>query len=711
VPSTITSMTNHSSNSDSTPSHSALKPGGISIAAQKAALIALYQPKPSVDTRAVDTVGEQGPTSSSGEDDQMLESPPPHFAPIAAAGAGTGSRGMITTGSRGVGTGSRGAGASAAGRGAAESKSGTAVELVPLVGAGAIAASSAALLAAASVPAGSVQRQHTLPGPQSTAVSAWDSGALSNDQQIVVVGGGGVGGGGGGDGPLKQHSTVAPTVPAGGTAFPTVDAMTADDVERRTVQEAQEALAKEAAGGSSRLKKFLLLFLCIAVIVIAVTAGLSFKQLTTLHDAMDEFRNSAQLSNYTSALLESQLNGETGTRGYQVTGQDIYLQPYDTSLTTTPIYLDLLSNQLGASQGALITELSTLIANLSSQWNITITDRGMPNGFALSVNDTLNLQGKATMDDIRAIITDIQTREAAVVDTRYSDAKSALLFVTIVTAVSLALIVLTVIGGVIIGMDMDSKGLRKHNEQLTVLLQKAEEATALKSVFLAVSHGHTKTSACKQKAFACSDADDCVCCDVLFLLSVFNRTCRMRFEQYVTAPDPTALCSVHLLSEPCLMSCASLSCVQPMNGVLAMTRYLCSMDELSDEQQEILDTVLTSAESMMRLIDDLLLFSKMEAGKFKLCPGNFQLQTLLKPLHDMFSIRCAAKQQQLSVMEVAALQARGRPTTVKWVMHIDENLPVRIYADSDRLRQILTKSAHKHTPGTHLVWSERGSGF
>jgi CHASE3 domain sensor protein len=161
------------------------------------------------------------------------------------------------------------------------------------------------------------------------------------------------------------------------------------------------------------------------------------------------------------------------------------LEPYDTSLATTPLYLDLLEEQLGGQNMNLI-DLRSLILNISQQWNITITDRMRPNGFELSRNDTLTLQGKATMDEIRTILTAIQTREALVVDNRYSDAKSSLLFITVVTAVSLALIILTVLGGVIIGLDMDSKGLRKHNEQLTVLLQKAEEATALKSVFLAV---------------------------------------------------------------------------------------------------------------------------------------------------------------------------------------------------------------------------------
>jgi signal transduction histidine kinase len=113
------------------------------------------------------------------------------------------------------------------------------------------------------------------------------------------------------------------------------------------------------------------------------------------------------------------------------------------------------------------------------------------------------------------------------------------------------------------------------------------------------------------------------------------------------------------------------------------------MDELSDEQQEVLDTVLTSAESMMRLIDDLLLFSKIEAQQFRLCPTNFLLSSLIKPLNDMFSIRCAGKTSMLSAAELEALGGVP-PEPVKWIMHIDENIPQRIYADQDRLRQILT---------------------
>ena len=40
---------------------------------------------------------------------------------------------------------------------------------------------------------------------------------------------------------------------------------------------------------------------------------------------------------------------------------------------------------------------------------------------------------------------------------------------------------------------------------------------------------------------------------------------------------------------------------------------------------------------MMRLINDLLLFSKIEAGKFTLTPEWFYLPTFLTPITEMFT--------------------------------------------------------------------------
>ena len=44
-------------------------------------------------------------------------------------------------------------------------------------------------------------------------------------------------------------------------------------------------------------------------------------------------------------LLQSMLDAETGQRGYLLTGNDIYLQPYDKAMTALQSHMDTLRNQ------------------------------------------------------------------------------------------------------------------------------------------------------------------------------------------------------------------------------------------------------------------------------------------------------------------------------------------------------------------------------
>lgn len=107
----------------------------------------------------------------------------------------------------------------------------------------------------------------------------------------------------------------------------------------------------------------------------------------------------------------------------------------------------------------------------------------------------------------------------------------------------------------------------------------------------------------------------------------------------------------------------------PMNGIIGMTE-LALNTELSEEQQNYLETAMSSANKLLELINSILDFSRLETGQLILEPIPFELRTLLngtmKPLK-------------------AKAQEKGLAMTVQ----IADETPEQVVADPGRLRQVL----------------------
>jgi signal transduction histidine kinase/CheY-like chemotaxis protein/HPt (histidine-containing phosphotransfer) domain-containing protein len=121
----------------------------------------------------------------------------------------------------------------------------------------------------------------------------------------------------------------------------------------------------------------------------------------------------------------------------------------------------------------------------------------------------------------------------------------------------------------------------------------------------------------------------------------------------------------------------------PMNGVLGMANLLASTT-LNDRQRRLLENVTRSGQALLEIINDVLDFAKIEAGKFELSSVAFDPREAIGELTDLFAERCAKK-------------------GLEFVYFVDEAVPSQLIGDPVRLRQILVNLV-----GNAIKFTERG---
>ncbi len=107
----------------------------------------------------------------------------------------------------------------------------------------------------------------------------------------------------------------------------------------------------------------------------------------------------------------------------------------------------------------------------------------------------------------------------------------------------------------------------------------------------------------------------------------------------------------------------------PMNGVIGMANVL-QQTKLTDTQQEYLDIINTSASSLLSLINDILDYSKIEAGELTLENIFFKLDDVLKQVFDIFRFRAGGKGLDLDIQIHPAIPSclKGDPVRLRQVL-------------------------------------------
>ena len=121
----------------------------------------------------------------------------------------------------------------------------------------------------------------------------------------------------------------------------------------------------------------------------------------------------------------------------------------------------------------------------------------------------------------------------------------------------------------------------------------------------------------------------------------------------------------------------------PLNGMLSMLQLL-RLAPLSSEQREYVQTASLSGKALLRILSDILDYSRMESGKMELHVSPFDLRATLLSTMTLF---------------IAEARRKGLDTAV----HIDDALPRSLLGDDARVRQILFNLV-----GNALKFTEKG---
>ncbi len=121
----------------------------------------------------------------------------------------------------------------------------------------------------------------------------------------------------------------------------------------------------------------------------------------------------------------------------------------------------------------------------------------------------------------------------------------------------------------------------------------------------------------------------------------------------------------------------------PMNAILGMLHLLGATD-LNARQSDYADKAESAAKSLLVLLNDILDYSKIEAGKMELDPEPFSVERLLRDLSVIVSSNLGQK-------------------PVEVLFDLDPTLPSQLVGDSMRLQQILINLS-----GNAVKFTERG---
>ncbi len=156
---------------------------------------------------------------------------------------------------------------------------------------------------------------------------------------------------------------------------------------------------------------------------------------------------------------------------------------------------------------------------------------------------------------------------------------------------------------------------------------------------------------------------------VFFSMALSGRIKRIRNDQNRLLTE-AAVASAESKAKSDFIAKMSHEIRTPMNGVLGMVQLL-HTTRIDEEQKHYLNVIDSSGKTLLAVINDILDYSKLIAGKAELVYEDFDLEQMLAELNTLFGNIAHGKGLAFNII-------------------FDESAPTRLHGDSTRLRQVLT---------------------
>ncbi len=237
----------------------------------------------------------------------------------------------------------------------------------------------------------------------------------------------------------------------------------------------------------------------VSVVALVIIAVAGYRSARALIANDERVAHSQQVRRQIAETVAQLTNAETGQRGYVITAKDEFLEPYNSGTVAAKTDVEGLRKLTddNPSQQARIERMAPLIDKKLSEMAHVIDVRH--GGFEAAAAIVAAGEGKHTMDEIRAVLGEMDREELALLDSRKRDAESSTELATnVILWGSVAAIVLTILVGWLITSSLTKQvgTAVRHIQSASTELQSAanqqasgsrEQSTAMTEIATTIS--------------------------------------------------------------------------------------------------------------------------------------------------------------------------------------------------------------------------------